>query len=358
MCKSNDDNFTPSYTGNVEMDKSKLAKRNSVTPLHKCCRLAEETRNSPSTCRCGGRACSNDGGIWNPTTDYRSACGDAEPHCGDGSLHDNRISSQEESKEEAEKRQTEKKEAESRSAQHPAMQSLRLMQDQEFQRFNDFKKKTQEVMRARQQEYEVSLDDRYKLQQDQANEKHVEAVSQLEDQQITEEMELRVALKQSARAINMRIKHMEAYCTGFNRVPSDPSLPPRVVTEQNLRDLGSQYNQRDNLERHHAAKINMMRDRQTKSMEGLLERQREEQGKLSEERQQEQGIHLKKSLQEAEAIECAFEARKSRLTARWNLAIVVLCKELEAKEGVTYAPIATPCWPDANETNDQATATL
>lgn len=67
---------------------------------------------------------------------------------------------------------------------------------------------------------------------------------------------------------------MEAYCDGLGRNPSSHHMPPRVVTEQNLRDLGHQYNLRDNMERQHQSKINMMRDRQANRMEELLQRQR------------------------------------------------------------------------------------
>jgi hypothetical protein len=44
-----------------------------------------------------------------------------------------------------------------------------------------------------------------------------------------------------------------------------------------------------------------------------------------------------------------FSARKAKLVRRWELAIEILRKELEAQDGVKYAPIPTPTWPEDKE---------
>ena len=139
---------------------------------------------------------------------------------------------------------------------------------------------------------------------------------------------------------------MEAYCDGLGQNPNGTTLPPRVVTEQNLRDLGHQYNLRDDMERQHQSKINMMRDRQSKRMEELLERHEEDLETLAgEHRKAKNELHSRLE-QEVEQFHSIFDGRQSRATARWVLAIEVLCKELQEQHGSKYAVIDPPSWPE------------
>ncbi|UNI24337.1 RBR-type E3 ubiquitin transferase [Purpureocillium takamizusanense] len=240
---------------------------------------------------------------------------------------------------------------------HPSIQSLLRAQEQELQRFLAFQQRTKDVTATRRAEREATLNDQHITQETELQETQARATAELEDQQIADEMELRAALDQSQRTINMRIKHMEAYCDGMGQTPTEANLPPRVVTEQNLRDLGRQYNLREDMERQHTSKINMMRDRQSKRMEDLIERQEDELEKLAGNQIKEQHALRNDLILEDEAVGSVFQSRQARLTARWALAIKVLCKELQITDGVKYAAVSPPSWPseDMADTKDVST---
>ncbi|KAJ6444093.1 IBR domain-containing protein [Purpureocillium lavendulum] len=323
----------------------KVGSNPGVRRCYKCRALVERAADSSDlTCLCGAQFCADCGGVWDAATGCPNIC-DGKGLNGD--FIDGEVS-------EGLSGSEAKEEAVVRSSQHPSVQSLLQDQGRELQRFLDFHERTKDVMNARQSEREAILGDQQTAQEAQMKDAQAKATAHLEDQQIADEMELRATLDQSQRTINMRIKHMEAYCDGMGQNPTESNMPPRVVTEQNLRDLGRQYNIREDMERQHTAKINMMRDRQAKRMEDLIERQEEELEKLACSQLEEQDALLKDFAREREAVGSVFETRQARLTARWTLSIRVLCKELEAVNSVTYSPLPPPSWPSMDMANDDS----
>src|SRR5438270_13769088 len=105
----------------------------------------------------------------------------------------------------------------------------------------------------------IDVLDRYGDLQSKMKERHLRTATHLEDRQVGAEMELRTSLKQAERSVAIRLRHMEAYCDGLGR-SAHGNLPARTVTERDLRELGQQYNIRDDLERMHQSKINVMRE--------------------------------------------------------------------------------------------------
>jgi DNA-binding Xre family transcriptional regulator len=162
-------------------------------------------------------------------------------------------------------------------------------------------------------------------------------------------------LEQSERSVRIRLKHMEAYCDGLGRNPS-LQMPQRTVTERDLRELGQQYNLRDNIERLHEAKINVLRDRQTKRMEELLDRQEAELAKLVGKRQEELEDLAAKLEIETDQLQAQSAARKDKIRYRWELAMEILCKELEASDGLVYAKLPCPDWLKDDASQDDAEA--
>jgi hypothetical protein len=229
------------------------------------------------------------------------------------------------------------------------MIALKLSQDEEKKRTLDFRSSTESSLRARHADEAAALVDEHSKDKQELMEKQTRATSQLEDRQIAEELDLRTSLQQAAKSIKVRIKHMEAYCDGLGQHPNGSALPPRVVTEKNLRDLGHQYNLRDDLERQNQAKINMMRDRQAKRMEELLETHEGDLLARAEEQQKAQDELHRRHNQEVEQFHSIFDGRQIRTTARWDLAIEVLCKELQEKDGLKYAVVDSPSWPERAE---------
>ncbi|PNY24562.1 E3 ubiquitin-protein ligase ARI8 [Tolypocladium capitatum] len=315
---------------------------------YKCRGLVECRRGStPLTCACKAQFCSVCGGVWDRAVGCPNVC-NGEKELG------RRRDSDEEARP-AEGGAPDDEEAERRSAQHPAIRGLQLEQDQAMRRFCEFMAKMKTSMEMRQWRQKTSLAVKETQQVEGLTDKHGKATAQLEDSQITEEMELRSTLEQSERSIKVRIRHMEAYCDGLGRNPGGLEMPPRVVTEQNLRDLGHQYNLRDDMERQHQARINMMRDRQSKRMEELLERQKAELDRLADQQQSERDELEGTFKREEGTVDGVFEARRSRFTARWNLAIEVLCKELGDGDGVKYALVSAPSWPNAGKADGEST---
>ncbi|OAQ94367.1 IBR domain-containing protein [Purpureocillium lilacinum] len=318
----------------------KIGSSSGVRRCYRCRDLVERTADSSDlTCPCGAQFCADCGGVWDSTIGCPNICGSRGMHgYADGEAATCNGLSTDEAAEEAEMR----------AARHPSIQSLLRAQEQELQRFLDFQARTKDVMSTRRAEREAILSDQLITQETQLKERQARATAELEDQQIADEMELRAALDLSQRTVNMRIKHMEAYCDGMGQTPTESNLPPRVVTEQNLRDLGRQYNLREDMERQHTSKINMMRDRQSKRMEDLIERQEDELEKLADAQMDERDTLRKDFTREDEAVGSVFESRQARLTARWALAIRVMCKELQVSDGVRYAAVSPPSWPSVN----------
>lgn len=217
-----------------------------------------------------------------------------------------------------------------------------------MQRFQDFKRKSFSEMHERHAAKKQTILDRHKEAQDKMEDRHAKTVGHLEDRQVAAEMDLRNTLEQSERSVKIRLKHMEAYCDGLGRGSQESSatLPARVVTERDLRELGQQYNLRDGMERLHEAKINVLRDRQAKRMEELMDRQEAELEKLLDRNHDELDDLAAEFAHEEEALASLFNSRKTKLVRRWELAIEILRKELETQDGVKYALVATRGWPD------------
>jgi len=199
--------------------------------------------------------------------------------------------------------------------------------------------------------------DRYGELQSKMKERHIKTATHLEDRQVGAEMELRASLKQAERSVKIRLRHMEAYCDGLGRSASGDN-PSRVVTERDLRELGQQYNIRDDMERLHQSKINVMRDKQAKQMEQLLVRQEEELDKLADK----QNVELE-ALEETFGVEedgfvKVFQQRRSRLRRRWNIIEEVNRQKLEAEQKVRFAPLPPVSWPDLEQKHDEGLAAV
>ena len=240
--------------------------------------------------------------------------------------------------------QIEREEANRRSSAHPKFQHLRTQQQHELHRFLDFSTKARITMDKRHAEQKTAMIEHHQDVSSKMQARHARTAGQLEDRQVAAEMELRTTLEQSERSIRVRLKHMEAYCDGLGR-PVDSRLPRRVVTERDLRELGQQYNIRDNIDRLNQSKINVMRVRQTKQMEELLNRQDIELSKMAVKTQNELEDLATRFAQEEYAVIEIFKARQNRLQRRWKLSIEILAKEIEVDEKMTYGLIDPPSWP-------------
>ncbi|KAH8169792.1 hypothetical protein LIA77_10336 [Sarocladium implicatum] len=250
-------------------------------------------------------------------------------------------------KEEAETLEaTEKLEAQERSKAHSAIRALETSQLEEHQRFDAFSRQLKEQTLQRHSTLKSSLEAKHADQEEKMKERHTKTAGHLEDRQIAAEMELRSTLEASERSVRIRLKHMEAYCDGLGRTDGTSKMPARTVTERDLRELGQQYTLRDGMERLHQSKINVMRDRQAKRMEELLERHEAEVEKLEEQKREDLEDLAARFAHEHDAINEVLKQRQSKLKSRWELSMEVLCKELETQDQLSYAVLPRPHWPD------------
>ncbi|ROW10242.1 hypothetical protein VMCG_02049 [Cytospora schulzeri] len=243
--------------------------------------------------------------------------------------------------------EVERQEAEKRTQAGEEFMKLREEQEEEMLRFRTFERKTKWVMWRRHAERKLALNEKYTDMIEKMKERHAKTEQHLEERQIAAEMELRASLEQAEKSVRIRVKHMEAYCKALGRssISSDNSnMPPRVVTERHLRELGQQHNALEGMARLHQARINVLRDRQAKRMEELLERQEKELEKLEEKHDEDMDGVASEFANEEDALTKVFEERKARLVRRWELASEILRVEMEKEKGVSYAPMPGPTW--------------
>lgn len=329
----------------------KIGEKSGWRRCYKCRNLVELAQGCTHvTCRCKAQFCYICGGVWDSTLGCPNVCG------GEEELERRRVREEEMQAEiEAEKcakeaaealRAAERLRAQERSRSHIALQKLETDQLRERVRFDEFTGLALRRASQRQSAQKASLLERHTDQEEKMKERHAKTANHLEDRQIAAEMELRSTLEASERSVKIRLKHMEAYCDGLSRSDGSSKMPTRTVTDRDLRELGHQYTLRDGMERLHQSKINVMRDRQAKRMEELLERHDTEMMKLQDKKREEVEDLAARFAHEHDVINGAFKERRLKLGRRWEIAMEVLCKELGNQDGVEYAPLPRPIWPD------------
>ncbi|RYP04820.1 hypothetical protein DL765_010049 [Monosporascus sp. GIB2] len=241
--------------------------------------------------------------------------------------------------------------AEIRTRRSPELQLLRAEQAREMQRFQVFEKKSKWLMCVRHTRQKLALAEKHSGAIEKMKDRHARTAANLEDRQVAAEMDLRTALEQSAKNVRVRLRHMEAYCDRLGQKPDD-GVPARVVTERDLRELGQQYNLEKNMKQLHQAKINVMRDRQAKALEELLERQENEMQRATEKNSKEMENVESACADEEDTLLAVFSQRKAQLTRRWEICIDILLKELESATGLKYAPLGPPQWPQETDSAD------
>lgn len=156
------------------------------------------------------------------------------------------------------------------------------------------------------------------------------------------------------RAIQMRLRHMEAYCqtpspptspiqSGFQRgsIDSTITMPERHVTQQHYENLAQAYHVRDNMDALQASKITVLRGKQKRTLQNLMLKKERLIEQLEKEQQKELDlIDFEFSKQEAE-IRQEFDVKRTKLESRWRLQTLIEKTRLEKSTGLKYE-----CLPD------------
>lgn len=326
---------------------------------YKCRNLVELTQGcSHITCRCKAQFCYICGAVWDPTVGCPNYC-NGEEELERRRLEEEARAAEEEAekllREEAEKLEAaEVAEAAKRTQESEKLNELRAQQINERDRFSGFERKMKWLMWTRHGQAKLDILDKYGELQLKMKERHLKTATHLEDRQVTAEMELRTTLKQGERSVQIRLKHMEAYCDGLGRNASGTN-PARIVTERDLRELGQQYNIRDDLERLHQSKINVMRDKQAKQMENLLLRQEEESEKLDVKQHEELDALEESFGAEEDRFLQIFKERRERMKNRWGILAEVERKRLELDTGLSYGEMIPVEWVDTQPRTEDST---
>lgn len=354
MCKMRAHPLGQDCPSDYELDQVlRIGEKSGWRRCYKCRTLVELSQGcTHMTCRCKAQFCYICGAIWDPDIGCPNICN------GEEELERRRLEeAQREAEMEAEKAREEaeaaaaerkRQEAEKRTEASEEFKALRKQQEAEMQRFLEFEKTTKRKMWTRHHGRKSVLNEKYSDQTEKMRERHAKTEQHLEERQIAAEIELRASLEQAEKSVRIRVRHMEAYCKALGRSSissRDADMPPRVVTERHLRELGQQHNALEGMARLHQARINVLRDRQAKRMEELLERQEKELDRLDDKREEDIEDLAADFANEEDALTQVFEKRRVRLVRRWELAVQILKAEVEMAKGEEYALNPTPTWP-------------
>jgi len=179
------------------------------------------------------------------------------------------------------------------------------------------------------------------------------AVEELEARQLEEELKQEKEHGLARRAIQIRLKHMEAYC----QTPSPPlsplrrdfehrpsvdsitSLPERQVTQQHYENLAQVYHDRDSMADLHTSKINVLRGKQKRALQDFMLKKKREIDQLEQEQEQElDSTDLEYARREAE-IRHEFQKKRTKLEARWRLQALVEKTRMERSTGLKHGDL-------------------
>ncbi|KAK3395481.1 hypothetical protein B0T20DRAFT_36071 [Sordaria brevicollis] len=349
----------------------KMGEKSGWRRCYKCRNLVELTQGcTHMTCRCKAQFCYICGAVWDPVVGCPNFCNGEEELERRRREEETRLAELELKKREQEEaaaaEERAQQQAERRTRECAEFQTLKEQQEHEMSRFLAYEARMRKEMRARQSERKKAVLEKYAELIDKMKERHAKTEQHLEDRQIEAEIELRSTLDASERSIRIQLKYMEAYCKKLSQSQSqveefndkeqqaqelqDSKMPSREVTQKHLDQLSEQYRIRDGMERRHQAQINVLREKQGKKMEQLLDRHEEEMETLLNKKSEEIEDLAVEFANEADAISHTFAERKAKLQKRWLVTSEILRVEQEKKTGMRYASLALPQWPVAAAT--------
>lgn len=327
-----------------------VSKMDNAVPYRRCykCRALVELPPGASNvvCVCKAHLCTTCGAIWDNDIGCPNYC------TGEEELERRRLEEEIRNADLAAEKQL-RDEEETKAAlqlavakQHTAdsdeLQFLQMTFVQERDRFVSYERKMKWVMWTRHGQAKLDILDKYGDLQLKLKEKHAKTLAHLEDRQVAAEMELRATLKQAEKSVQIRLRHMEAYCDGLGRTAAGSA---RVVTERDLIELGRQYNIRDDMERLHESKVNVMREKQAKQMEAMLAKQEDEDEKLRTKQEGELDTLEESFAQEEAKFLELFALRKEKMKARWVVQGDIERAKLGKLHGVEFAALDEIEWP-------------
>ena len=178
-----------------------------------------------------------------------------------------------------------------------------------------------------------------------------QSVEDLERRQLEEEMKMEQEHDLEKRAVMLRLRHMEAYCQNPTPPPTpvDPSsgrpsvdsnLPQRRVTDKDYHNLAQQYREREIMDTLQASKINVLRGRQKRAVENLMQRKERELEILQREQMKEIALIDRDFTNQETDIRLGLEKKRARLEVRWRNQAYIERTKMEKATGQKYASLA------------------
>ncbi|PYH47826.1 uncharacterized protein BP01DRAFT_198592 [Aspergillus saccharolyticus JOP 1030-1] len=249
-----------------------------------------------------------------------------------------------------------------RSQNDEQLRQMRERQVAELNRHNMFQDAF--TMRLRQTQQSIVADRlaANKSLEARKREKNINDAARMEERQLTIEMDQMREFERAKMNSRTRIKHMEGYFNNSSPPPSPggsvsgpETTPARKFTAQHKAQLAQEYHDHKSMDQLHEAKIKVLRDRQELRLQEAIARMDRELDEMIDKHALE-FAHMQQTHQQEEmAILQAFEAKKARLTHRWNLEEAILRAKLRTQHGKVYGPLPPLSFRDPNyETRDSA----
>lgn len=228
--------------------------------------------------------------------------------------------------------------------------SIRTQQLEEKRRFLEYQ--TRLVRELLEERDKVKAEKRagYQKRSSEQEEQNEKAVEELEARQLEDELKQQKEHETEKRAMQTRLKHMEAYChtpsppnsplsSTFDLRPSIDSVatnPERHVTQQHYESLAQAYHMRDNMDSLHASRINVLRGKQKRALTNFMLKKERELEQLENDHNKELASIDSEYAQKEGEIRQEFELKRAKLEARWKLQALIEKTRLERSTGLKY----------------------
>lgn len=171
--------------------------------------------------------------------------------------------------------------------------------------------------------------------------RHAEALSSLEHRHLCAEIDLHEKLELEKSGCDTRLRHMQAYC---NPSSSVKGMPDRTVTKRDHHQLEQQRHVRNGMENLHTARINVLREKQSKQLERVAANQESELDDLAASHVEEVTEMEKRFEEEEQQLGQEFRERRQKLVRRWRLAEAIERRKLENSGAGDFGPLPNVEW--------------
>lgn len=228
-----------------------------------------------------------------------------------------------------------------RSLQTSQLKSLRASQLEEQCRFIRYEALQHHLLRISQVTSRRELHAQYTSQEKFLQARNDERLSSIEHRHLSAEVDLHEKLQLEKKLCDTRLRHMQAYCYP---TAAAADMPERTVTSRDYQYLEQQRYIRAGIDQLHAARINVLREKQAKQLERISAKQEAELAALLDS-QSEEIVELDKRLAAEESVlVMEFGERRTRLVKRWRLAEAIERRRLEMEGYGDLRPLPEIEW--------------